>query len=97
MSSFSIISVLIGLAILFQLCFTNGAQAGGLSKYKKSRITHSRTFVTPKSNPEHFLRFNASRTCGKGFNPMDKRHRNHHRFKRAHGHIYPPWRPGCPD
>lgn len=52
-------------------------------------------YVTPRKNPEHFLRYNASRTCGKGYNAMTKQHRRNHRFRRAHTHLSSPWSSEC--
>ncbi len=62
----------------------------------RSSVKHKSTFVTYETNPEHYdIAGNATRTCGKGYNPMSKQHRRHHRFKNPHSHPYVPWRPGC--
>jgi len=54
------------------------------------------TYVTYKTDPEHYdVPGNASRTCGPGYNPMSKRHRRNHRYKRPHVHPNVPWRKGC--
>lgn len=54
------------------------------------------TFVSYRTDPEHYdVAGNATRTCGPGYNPMDKRHRENHQYKRPHSHAYAPWRQGC--
>lgn len=54
------------------------------------------TYVTYRTDPEHYdVAGNATRTCGPGYNPMDRQHRKNHQYKRPHSHPYVPWRPTC--
>ncbi|GJM01353.1 MAG: hypothetical protein DHS20C07_30320 [Methyloligella sp.] len=63
-----------------------------------TKHNYNSTYVTYKTNPYHYnIAGNASRTCGKGYNPMSKQHRRNHRYKRPHVHPNVPWRPGCKD
>ncbi len=75
--------------------FVNSTFAHGKVEFKMNKIKLISTYVTPQNNPEHFLRYNASRTCGIGYNPMTKHHRRNHRYRRPHTHIYTPWYQGC--
>jgi hypothetical protein len=88
--------VLAQLSVLVASLFVvNPTIAQGKIEFKKNKIKHFSRYVTPQSNPEHFLRYNASRTCGNGYNPMTKHHRRNHRCRRAHTHPSMPWYPGC--
>ncbi len=54
------------------------------------------TYVTYKTNPDHYnVAGNATRTCGPGYNPMSKQHRQNHQYRRPHSHPYAPWLPSC--
>ena len=75
--------------------FVNSTLAHDRVELNNNQMKFYRTYVTPRRNPEHFLRFNATRTCGKGYNAMTKQHRRNHRFRRAHTHVYPPWTTEC--
>ncbi len=67
-------------------------------KAKLDNSRHTSRYVTYETDPEHYdVPGNASRTCGKGYNPMNKQHRRNHRYKRPHVHPNIPWRPGCSD
>lgn len=80
------------------LGYSHAKNDGHLDRFntKLESSRYSSTYVTYKTDPEHYdVPGNASRTCGKGYNPMNKQHRRNHRYKRAHVHPNAPWRPGC--
>lgn len=88
--SFAYLTVL-GMSVFF----VNPALAHDRVGLKNNKIKLYRTYVTPQTNQEHFVRYNASRTCGKGHNTMSKQHRRNHQFRKAHFHEYQPWHSGC--
>lgn len=62
----------------------------------EQRSGEQSTYVTYKTDPEHYdVTGNATRTCGPGYNPMNKQHRRNHQYKRSHSHPYVPWRRNC--
>ncbi len=89
----SIISII---AITSSLNFNiNLAHAQNFAHFDHMATKGSSTYVSQSTNPEHFLRYNASRTCGDGHNSMTKQHRRNHQYRRPHTHIYTPWHEGC--
>ena len=93
-------SVVILLFQISNLGYSHAKTGGQSDQYntKLVRALHTSTYVTYETDPEHYdVPGNASRTCGKGYNPMNKQHRRNHRNKRPHVHPKAPWRPGCPE
>lgn len=87
-----IYTVTIGAILFFQI--TNSGHAGFMKDIRQ--IQNHNTYVTYRTDPEHYdVAGNATRTCGKGYNPMNKRHRRNHQYRRPHFHPYVPWRPFC--
>ncbi len=93
--------IAIAAILFFQIGTLEYGQAQIDHKYgslgiKLNKSQHTSTYVTDKTDPEHYdVAGNATRTCGKGHNPMNKQHRRNHRYKRPHFHPFAPWRPGC--
>ncbi|MGH1407393.1 MAG: hypothetical protein ACRBBJ_12630 [Rhodomicrobiaceae bacterium] len=83
------------LFILLQLLAPTQAKAN-IYFIEFSSEQKNSTFVTYQTDPDHYdVAGNATRTCGSGYNPMDKRHSQNHQYKRPHTHPYVPWRQGC--
>lgn len=86
--------------IFFQMTVLGYDQAHGRNSefmmgHNSDKYNNS-SYVSYRTDPHHYnIAGNATRTCGKGYNPMSKQHRRAHQYKRSHSHPYVPWRPGC--